>query len=224
MSLDDIIKKNRNLKRKRHSDGFTRGSGGDIGGDRGRSYGPGPTRRSVEASSFSRTMPNYSMGVLPRMQRREMVGGRSSENAGTVLRVSALSSRTSDNDVMVLFSDVGTLKWYSIHYDGHGVFKGVAEVAYQRHSDALEAIRRYHNMPLDGKPMTVVLKGPDVITYPSPSASSGLETLAGSHGGEDRTCLAKGHRKSRGNKPESISVQKLDAELDKYHREAMQSM
>ncbi|RVX13845.1 THO complex subunit 4B [Vitis vinifera] len=48
-----------------------------------------------------------------------------------------------------LFSEVGELKQYSIHYDKSGISKGTGEVVFLRQTDALAAIKRYNNVQLD---------------------------------------------------------------------------
>lgn len=58
-----------------------------------------------------------------------------------------------------LFSEVGELKQYSIHYDKSGRSKGTGEVVFLRQTDALAAIKRYNNVQLDGKPQKIDLIG-----------------------------------------------------------------
>lgn len=72
-----------------------------------------------------------------------------------MLYVSNLGCRVTEEDIKVLFSDVGELKSYSLHCDQSGIPKGTAEVVFFRKSDALTAISRYNNIPLDGKPIKI---------------------------------------------------------------------
>ncbi|PIA28904.1 hypothetical protein AQUCO_06500028v1 [Aquilegia coerulea] len=63
-----------------------------------------------------------------------------------------------------LFSEVGDLKRYSIHYDRSGRSKGTAEVVFSRRSDAAAAVKRYNNVQLVGKPMKIEVDGTNIVT------------------------------------------------------------
>ncbi|KAL5986161.1 hypothetical protein ACLOJK_028153 [Asimina triloba] len=63
-----------------------------------------------------------------------------------------------------LFSEVGDLKRYSIHYDRSGRSKGTAEVVFARRTDAMAAVKRYNNVQLDGKPMKIEIVGTNIAT------------------------------------------------------------
>ncbi|KAH9675426.1 THO complex subunit 4D [Citrus sinensis] len=58
-----------------------------------------------------------------------------------------------------LFSEIGELKRYAIHFDKNGRPSGSAEVVYARRSDAFAALKRYNNVLLDGKPMKIEVVG-----------------------------------------------------------------
>ncbi|CAK9176487.1 unnamed protein product [Ilex paraguariensis] len=140
----------------------------------------------------------------------------------------------------VLFSEVGDLKRYSIHYDRSGRSKGTAEVVFARQSDALAAVKRYNNLQLDGKPIKIELVGINLVTPPSvPPTTNGIlgnppvefrrRQVAGR--GWDHLGSGGGHGRGRGQgrglgqrrgHEEKISAEDLDAELEKYHLEAMQ--
>ncbi|KAK6933211.1 Short-chain dehydrogenase/reductase SDR [Dillenia turbinata] len=77
----------------------------------------------------------------------------------------------------LLFSEVGEMKRYSIHYDQRGNSKGTAEVVFKKQSDALHAIERYHGKCLDGKPMHIELVGANIVNpaiVPSPPIHIGI--------------------------------------------------
>ncbi|MBA0726307.1 hypothetical protein Golax_002141 [Gossypium laxum] len=91
------------------------------------------------------------------------------------LYISNLDSGVSNEDIKVLFSEVGDLKRYSINYDKSGRSKGTAEVVFFRQADAFAAIKRYNNVQLDGKPMTIELVGANVVMSASvPPTKSGI--------------------------------------------------
>ncbi|OWM74086.1 hypothetical protein CDL15_Pgr008397 [Punica granatum] len=54
-----------------------------------------------------------------------------------------------------LFTEVGDIKRYSIHYDRSGRSKGTAEVVFSWRIDAVVAVKRYNNVQLDGKPLKI---------------------------------------------------------------------
>ncbi|KAI4384477.1 hypothetical protein MLD38_002627 [Melastoma candidum] len=82
---------------------------------------------------------------------------------GTKLYVSNLDYDVSNEDIKLLFSDVGALKRYGIHCDRAGRSMGTAEVVFFRREDAVAAIRRYDNSRLDGKPLKIELVGANVV-------------------------------------------------------------
>ncbi|CAN4090010.1 unnamed protein product [Withania somnifera] len=59
-----------------------------------------------------------------------------------------------------LFSEMGELIRYAIHYDKNGRPSGSAEVVFARRSDAYQALKRYNNVQLDGKPMKIEIVTP----------------------------------------------------------------
>ncbi|CAH9097507.1 unnamed protein product [Cuscuta europaea] len=101
-------------------------SGDGIPGGRriSRSHSPGPTRRAL-------LPPRETPYVVPRgvKSRLTMASG---EECGTMLYVSNLGYRVSEEDI-----------------------RGTGEVVYVQKSDALMAIRKYNDIPLDGKPIKI---------------------------------------------------------------------
>ncbi|XP_009765970.1 THO complex subunit 4A-like isoform X3 [Nicotiana tabacum] len=133
----------------------------------------------------------------------------------------------------LLFSDVGELKEYALHYDKTGRSKGTAEVVFTHRSDALAAMKRYNNLQLDGRPMKIEVK---FVTHPVPSILPDFApenprgTFQSRPGvaadGRARNGRRGGHMIGRGgfidrshHKP--VSAEDLDADLDKYHSDAM---
>lgn len=225
MSLDDLIKNNKK-------------SGGGRG--RGGGSGPGPARRSKNRGA-NRSTP-YSMGkpvqAPDTVWKHDMFAGQavsaeagrpSSIETGTKLYISNLDYGVSNEDIKELFAEVGDLKRYSINYDRSGRSKGTAEVVFSRRADAVAAVKKYNNVQLDGKPMKIEIVGTNISTPAVvPLAANGVPRIGQRRGGAvgrlrrggGGTGGGRGRGKGRG---EKISADDLDADLEKYHAEAMQT-
>ncbi|XP_022874456.1 THO complex subunit 4A-like [Olea europaea var. sylvestris] len=222
MTLDDLIKSNKKSAPR----------------GRGRGSGPGPARRFPNRSA-NRAAP-YAVAKAPEsVWGHDMFagGGRASNiETGTKLYLSNLDYGVSNEDIKELFSEVGDLKRYTIHYDRSGRSKGTAEVVFSRRQDALAAVKRYNNVQLDGKPMKIELVGTNLNIPASglpPAGAFGGSNVAppsaqGRGGGFGRsrgTGRGRGFGRSRGRgrgRDEKISADDLDADLEKYHTDAMQ--
>ncbi|KAH0777624.1 hypothetical protein KY290_009035 [Solanum tuberosum] len=79
--------------------------------------------------------------------------------SGTKLYVSNLDIGVTNEDIRELFSEMGELVRFAIHYDKNGRPSGAAEVVFARRSDAFQALKRYNNVQLDGKPMKIEIVG-----------------------------------------------------------------
>ncbi|KAH9612967.1 hypothetical protein KSS87_009580 [Heliosperma pusillum] len=159
MSLDDIIKS------KKSVGGRGRGSAARGRGARGGSIGGGRTVRRTKTFPWQRDLLEESLAAagLPGM------------DSGTKLFISNLDFGVSNNDIRELFSEVGELKRYAIHFDKSGRPSGSAEVVYAKRSDAFAAHKRYNNVQLDGKPMKI-----EVVT---PNAEAPVSTRINVFGG-----------------------------------------
>ncbi|CDP00060.1 unnamed protein product [Coffea canephora] len=164
MSLDDLINRNR---KSGGDHGNFRGRGGGRGRGLGQAHcmssGPGPTRRTPVFVPYRTGLRMLETGMVEE-------GGASS---GTKLYVSNLHYGVTNDDIEVLFSDVGELKRYAIHCDRTGKSMGTAEVVFARHSDALKAINRYNDLLLDGRPIKIEIIGGDFVAYAVPPSSEG---------------------------------------------------
>lgn len=229
MTLEDLIKTNKKSGR---------GGGGNFRGRGRASSGPGPARRFPNRAA-NRPSPYFNPQAADQvMAYPGQAGGRpSSIETGTKLYVSNLEYGVSNDDIKELFSEVGDLKRYSIHYDRSGRSKGTAEVVFSRRQDAQAAVKRYNNVQLDGKPMKIEVVGTNIgaPAMPPPFANASfrisngvprsgqgrggaLGRIRGVGGGRG---FGRGRGQGRG-RGEKISAEDLDAELEKYHTEAMQ--
>ncbi|KAL2642039.1 hypothetical protein R1flu_009626 [Riccia fluitans] len=158
---------------------------------------------------------------------------------GTKLYISNLDYGVSNDDIKELFSEVGDLKRCSIHYDRSGRSKGTAEVVFSRRADAVAALKRYNNVQLDGKPMKIELIGTNLSTGAPSRAANGALAAAGGRGRTvvmtpgfaraaaaaslERRAVASGSNRGRGVPTVEKTAEDLDAELESYHAEAMQT-
>ncbi|KAL4284000.1 hypothetical protein GQ457_16G010730 [Hibiscus cannabinus] len=234
MSLDDLIKRNRKS-----------GSGNPRG--RGRGSGAGPVRRFPNRGA-SRSAP-YATAMAPETTWlhdiysdngaafQGQAGRASAIETGTKLYISNLDYGVSNDDIKELFSEVGDLKRYAIHYDWTGRSKGTAEVVFSRKADAIAAVKRYNNVQLDGKPMKIEILGTNIATPAAPTVANvafgnsngaprggrgrggGFSRQRGVAGGRG---FGRGRGRGRG-RGEKVSAEDLDADLEKYHTEAMQT-
>lgn len=85
-------------------------------------------------------------------------GGRQS-SGGNKLIVNNLDFGVTDADMEELFSEFGNLKKASILYDRSGRSTGSAEIEFLRASDARQAKEQYHQVPLDGRAMSITIIG-----------------------------------------------------------------
>ncbi|OEL38720.1 hypothetical protein BAE44_0000262 [Dichanthelium oligosanthes] len=147
-----------------------------------------------------------------------------------------------------LFSEVGELKRYSMNYDKDGSSKGTAEVVFARKLDALDAIKRYNGVLLDGKPMNIELIGNNAEPHPMPPVihNRPLQNYNDIHnsmpqsqrggqrrapqgngrGGGSSQSSGGGRGQGKGGRGQDrnrtpLSAADLDAELDKYHASAV---
>ncbi|XP_024020522.1 THO complex subunit 4B [Morus notabilis] len=235
MSLDDLIAKNKK------PGGYNRNANFRPK-DRDRTArvaGSGPDRRFLNRLS-ARTTP-YSL-----IQEKVVLsGGGSKAQEGTKLYISNLNSDVSNDDLEILFSDVGEVMQNTIHYDKNGKSKGTAEVVFVHYLDALAAIKRYDTVRLDGKPLKIELVGVNVVTpHALPPTGDGILGKPISafkrgpghghgHGKMDIMSLLHGNNgsgrgRSRGpqlgriHNENKVTAEDLDAELEKYRLEALQ--
>ncbi|XP_052203247.1 THO complex subunit 4A-like [Diospyros lotus] len=234
MTLDDLIKNNKKSGGGSSFRGRGRGSA--------RPGGPArrlPSRSSNRAAPYTAKAPdsNWQHDMFSSdqaMAYAAQAGGRASSiETGTKLYISNLDYGVSNEDIKELFSEVGDLKRYAIHYDRSGRSKGTAEVVFSRRQDALSAVKRYNDVQLDGKPMKIEIVGTNILTPVAPAANGSFGNSNGvprsgqgrgaplgrTRGGGRGFGRGRGQGRGRGDK---ISAEDLDADLEKYHSEAME--
>uniref|UniRef100_A0A0K8TM95 Putative rrm motif-containing protein n=1 Tax=Tabanus bromius TaxID=304241 RepID=A0A0K8TM95_TABBR len=234
MSLDDIIKANkskptgakrggiRGLQRK----GGRGGGGGGVfrGGQRTGGSGilKGRSRGGITRSKFPRGDVNsawkHDMYDGPKRNGGAGLKVGGAPGSGAKLVVSNLDYGVSESDIHELFADFGPLKSASVHYDRSGRSLGTADVIFERRADAVKAMKQYHGVPLDGRPMNIQLttselpasslKKPRLLTNSPRSRGTPRRPTTGARGGGIRRTTTKS-----GTAP---TAEELDAELDAY--------
>ncbi|CAE6201829.1 unnamed protein product [Arabidopsis arenosa] len=172
MTLDEIVKRGKTARsggRGNSRPGRGRGSGGGgsngfLGGRRG--AGParrGPLAVNARPSSLSINKPVRRVRSLPwqsgLFEDGLRAAGVSGVEVGTRLHVTNLDQGVTNEDIRELFSEIGEVERYAIHYDKNGRPSGTAEVVYPRRSDAFQALKKYNNVLLDGRPMRLEILG-----------------------------------------------------------------
>ncbi|KAJ3699413.1 hypothetical protein LUZ61_003118 [Rhynchospora tenuis] len=236
MTLDDIIKTN---KKKPSSNG---GGAGPKRRNRPVGAAGGPARRNFKRAGkrplpISKAPDAAWQHDLFNDEHPAKMARISSIETGTKLYISNLDYGVSNDDVKELFSELGDLKRYSVHYDRSGRSKGTAEVVYARRADALAAVKRYNNVQLDGKPMKIEIVGTNVSAPSAPALpktagfggapksgqrrgpSAPAKRGSGGRGGMRR----RGQGRRNGPPKKVVSAEDLDKDLDNYHSEAMQT-
>ena len=144
-----------------------------------------------------------------------------------------------------LFSQVGAVKKAGLNFDQNGRSKGTAEVILARRQDAMQAIKTYNGVKLDGRPLRIELVGgaPGGVTLSSGVTVTGVRGGGARGGGGGKKVVvkvvprpgtakakaqgagaqgagAKKKKKKAAKKPaakaEPLTQAQLDAQLDSY--------
>ncbi|XP_047065226.1 THO complex subunit 4D-like [Lolium rigidum] len=151
-----------------------RGDGQRLGRGLGRGRGAGtfrgrgvPSQRPLGvntrsssyaiAKSFNKTK-DFAW-THDRFEDSMVAAGLSGIETGTKLYISNLHYGVTKEDLQELFSEMGHLKNCAVHYDNNRHPTGTAEVIFTRRSEAVQALKRYNNVRLDGKEMKIEVIG-----------------------------------------------------------------
>uniref|UniRef100_D3TME7 RRM motif-containing protein n=1 Tax=Glossina morsitans morsitans TaxID=37546 RepID=D3TME7_GLOMM len=237
MSLDEIIKSNRQIRKSggrggvagnRRNSAGTQRRGGRRNQGTSRKPGGGIIKGRGGAGGIHKA--KFSRGDVNSAWKHDMYDGpkrgilKSAESAK--LLVSNLDYGVSDSDIKELFTEFGPLKKAAVHYDRSGRSLGTADVVFERRSDALKAIKQYNGVPLDGRPMNIQFLA-------NPEVAAGVNRLRGTPNrrrpqiggavkraslGNRRGGASNRNRGNVGNRGKKIAptAEELDAELDAY--------
>ncbi|EDW85193.1 uncharacterized protein Dwil_GK12741 [Drosophila willistoni] len=213
--------------------GAASGAGGVAKGRRGAPAAGGVVQKAKFARGDVNSAWKHDMYDGPK--RRAAAGG-SSLPGPTRLIVGNLDYGVSNMDIKELFNDFGPMKKAAVHYDRSGRSLGTADVIFERRSDALKAIKQYHGVPLDGRPMTIQLAVSDVTALTRPVGAADVKRRVGGpntspykrgggqtggRGGFRRPGNNAGGKPGGGTNPRrerkaAPTAEELDAELDSY--------
>ncbi|KAL8248878.1 hypothetical protein R6Q59_005746 [Mikania micrantha] len=191
MSLDDMIKSRRSTERGRGRGRARRGRG-PTGPPR-----KGPLRVNARPSAFtiakSFRRPKNFPWQRDLLEESLKSAGLTGLDNGAKLYVSNLDIGVTNEDIRELFSEIGELRRYAIHYDKSGRPSGTAEVMFARRSDAFQALKRYNNVQLDGKPMKI-----EIVGYKSEVPLAPRVNVLGGVNGQRTVVMMPGAGRGRG--------------------------
>ncbi|KAK4526872.1 hypothetical protein GAYE_SCF28MG4790 [Galdieria yellowstonensis] len=155
-SLEDIINEQRKNK-----------TPGKRNAGKGRKFAAASKKLSVKGKIGKKRMGNKmrmdvdqetTSGKRWKHDKFQASGGDSARRSQvTRVQVTNLALGVTNKDINDLFSEVGKLRQAFVKFDKNGRSTGSAEVVFNDRASALEAIKRYNGVPLDGKPMKLSL-------------------------------------------------------------------
>ncbi|KAJ9088238.1 hypothetical protein DSO57_1025032 [Entomophthora muscae] len=139
--------------------------------------------------------------------------------------ISNLHHNVTERDLRELFGQIGNIKSASLNFDSRGVSQGSGSIVFSRPADSLNALRKYHGVTLDGRPMKIAIPFTPTSDLPSVPISSRIGPLRQEPNKNSKARPTTNQQKSR---PKPVNRRKkearpakskddLDAELDAYN-------
>lgn len=166
-------------------------------------------------------------------------------NTGLKVHVDNLDWGVTEKDMKELFGEFGGLKSVQMHFDSKGKSQGVCDIHFKNRADGLRAVKKYNNVPLDGRRMKIDVVGapvqitkPQVVRVQKPApkkvqkkpspvkkqqnnkkqvGKKPVGKAKNSPSPKKKVLLKKGGKKPAPKKePKKISEEDLDKQLDAY--------
>lgn len=165
-SLDSIIESSRKERRAARGGGGVHKARNQRGGGGRGGFREIPARVPRGNANDDWSHDLYAGGGGGGAGRTKVFVRRSAPSAsGSKLMVSNLDFGVSDDDILELFERVGPVKKALINYDRAGRSLGTATVVFEASEHAMQAIRKYNNVQLDGKAMRIELVTSDTRAH-----------------------------------------------------------
>lgn len=235
MSLDDIIKRNKNFR------GNLRGRGRRSNNVVNNNFQNKSTVRGRIRKRFSgpqNRFPSYKIrGDVDSPWKHDLYDGEENEimeedvddyipdNNAKKLMISNLEFGVSDYDLAELFGEFGPLLAAEVHYDRSGRSLGTAEVTFKNKASAVDAMNFYNGVPLDGRPMNIRFFSESVESVPFRQTRGRGRQIppmnrrrrgGGFQRNEVRGRGAGNRNRTNRNNTDNLTAEQLDAELDSY--------
>merc|ERR1711970_1388200 len=111
--------------------------------------------------------------VVPRagLRSASALAKQGSISTGLKVHVDNLDWGVTEKDMKELVGEFGGLKSVQMHFDSKGKSQGVCDIHFKNKQDGLRAVKKYNNVPLDGRRMKI-----DVIGQPGAGGAAPVVT------------------------------------------------